>query len=73
MTTATPAQTEKFSAAYQRLSEAAAKIQQLPEDDLDGLIEQVKVAKAAKELCESRLAAARAELDQLLGDDAPAF
>jgi len=61
-------ETLKFSAAYQQLSEAANKIQQMPEDDLDGLIEQVRVAKQAKETCEARLAAARAELEQLLGD-----
>lgn len=63
-------ETIKFSTAYQQLTEAANKIQQLPEDDLDGLIEQVRIAKQAKEQCEARLAAARTELEQLLGDSA---
>lgn len=66
-TTSTP-QSESFNEAYLKLTEAADRLANTEEFDIDGLLDTVRTATESAAICKRRLQAVEEALTTLLGD-----
>ena len=62
-TSSTPATTDTYAAAYGRLSQIAERLKANTATSVDGLVADVREARAAYAVCKERLDAVKREID----------